>query len=59
METVKLTIDGIEVEVPKGASVFEAAMSSLDSAINALSSSAVMDIYKPFIRPGASEKHYL
>lgn len=41
------------------ASVFAAAMSSLDSAINALSSSAVMDIYRPFIRPNASEKHYL
>lgn len=41
------------------ASIFAAAMSSLDSAINALASSAVMDIYKPFIRPGASERHYL
>ncbi len=41
------------------ASVFAAAMSSLDSAINALSSSAIMDVYKPFIRPGATEKHYL
>ncbi len=41
------------------ASIFAAAMSSLDSAINALSSSAIMDIYRPFIRPGASEKHYL
>ncbi len=41
------------------ASIFAAAMSSLDSSINALSSSAVMDIYRPFIRPGRSEKHYL
>jgi len=41
------------------ASIFAAAMSSLDSAINALSSSAVMDIYKPFIRPGKSPRHYL
>ena len=41
------------------ASIFAAAMSSLDSAINALSSSAIMDIYKPYIRPDASEKHYL
>ena len=41
------------------ASIFAAAMSSLDSAINALSSSAVMDVYKPFIRPGASPAHYL
>jgi len=41
------------------ASIFAAAMSSLDSSINALASSAVMDIYRPFIRPGKSEKHYL
>ncbi|MDP8236436.1 MAG: sodium/solute symporter [Candidatus Erginobacter occultus] len=41
------------------ASIFAAAMSSLDSSINALSSSAVMDIYRPFIRPGKTEKHYL
>ncbi len=41
------------------ASIFAAAMSSLDSSINALSSSAVMDIYQPFIRPGKSQKHYL
>ena len=41
------------------ASIFAAAMSSLDSAINALASSAVMDIYRPFVRPGASESHYL
>jgi len=41
------------------ASIFAAAMSSLDSSINALASSAVMDIYRPFIRPGRSEKHYL
>lgn len=41
------------------AAVFAAAMSSLDSAITALSSSGVMDIYKPYIRPRASESHYL
>lgn len=41
------------------ASIFAAAMSSLDSAINALSSSAIMDIYRPFFRPNADEKHYL
>ena len=33
-----------------------AAMSSLDSALAALSSSAVIDIYKPLIGPNASEK---
>lgn len=41
------------------ASIFAAAMSSLDSSINALASSAIMDIYRPFVRPGRSEKHYL
>lgn len=41
------------------ASIFAAAMSSLDSAINALSSSTVMDIYKPFFKPRASEEHYV
>ena len=41
------------------AGIFSAAMSSLDSALNALSSSAVIDIYKPYFKPDASEKHYL
>lgn len=41
------------------AAVFAAAMSSLDSALNALSSSAVVDLYKAYIRPGASDRHYL
>lgn len=41
------------------AGVFAAAMSSLDSAMGALSSSVVIDLYKPLIRPDASERHYL
>ncbi len=41
------------------ASIFAAAMSSLDSAINALASSAVMDVYKPLFRKTAPEGHYL
>jgi SSS family transporter len=41
------------------AGVLAAAMSSTDSALGALSSSAVVDIYKPYIRKGASERHYL
>ncbi len=41
------------------AGVLAAAMSSTDSALGALSSSAVVDIYKPYIRKKASEKHYL
>ncbi|NQT84713.1 sodium/solute symporter [bacterium] len=39
--------------------VFAAAMSSLDSALNALSSSAITDIYKPYIKKDAPERHYL
>ena len=41
------------------AGVFAAAMSSLDSALGALSSSAVTDFYRPYIKPVASEAHYL
>lgn len=36
-----------------------AAMSSLDSTMAALSSSAVVDIYRPLFRPDRDEKHYL
>ncbi|OYD17325.1 hypothetical protein CH333_01265 [candidate division WOR-3 bacterium JGI_Cruoil_03_44_89] len=41
------------------AGALAAAMSSLDSALVALSSSAVVDIYKPHFKKHASEKHYL
>ena len=41
------------------AAVFAAAMSSLDSALSALSSSAVVDLYKAYIKPGAPDRHYL
>jgi SSS family solute:Na+ symporter len=41
------------------AGVLAAAMSSTDSALGALSSSAVVDIYKPYIKRNATEKHYL
>lgn len=34
-------------------------MASIDSPLSSLSSSFVMDIYRPLIRRGASEKHYL
>ncbi len=39
--------------------IFAAAMSSLSSALAALSSIAVNDFYKPYVRRGASEKHYV
>ncbi|UCG32704.1 MAG: sodium/solute symporter [Phycisphaerales bacterium] len=41
------------------AGVFAAGMSSLDSALGALSSSAVFDFYRPYFRREASETHYL
>lgn len=39
--------------------VFAAAMSSLDSALGALSSTAVTDFYRPYLNANASERHYL
>jgi Na+/proline symporter len=41
------------------AGIFAASMSSLDSSLAALSSSMVVDIYRPYIMPQASERHYL
>jgi SSS family solute:Na+ symporter len=39
--------------------IFAAAMSSLDSEITALSSATVMDFYRRFFRPDATDDHYL
>ncbi len=41
------------------AGVFAAAMSSLDSALGALSSSAVVDFYRPYFAPDREAGHYL
>lgn len=41
------------------AAIIAAGMANLSSALNALSSSSVMDFYRPWIRPGREEKHYL
>jgi SSS family transporter len=41
------------------AAIFAAAMGSLSSAIGALASTAVTDIYRPFVRAQRSEAHYL
>ncbi|TVP50171.1 MAG: sodium:solute symporter [Halomonas sp.] len=41
------------------AGVFAAAMSSLDSALNSLSAVTVRDFYSRYIKPGASDAHYL
>jgi SSS family transporter len=39
--------------------IFAAAMSSLDSEITALSSATIMDFYKRWLRPDATDSHYL
>ena len=39
--------------------IFAAAMSSLDSELTALSSATVIDFYRRYFRPGASDAHYL
>ncbi len=39
--------------------IFAAAMSSLDSEITALSSATIMDFYRRWFRPGATDAHYL
>jgi len=41
------------------AGVLAADMSSLDSTYSALSSSAITDIYKPYVKKSAPERHYL
>lgn len=41
------------------AAILAAGMANLSAALNALSSSSVVDFYKPFLRPGADERHYL
>ncbi len=41
------------------AAVFAAAMSTLSSAIGALTSTATIDVYKRYLRPARDERHYL
>ena len=52
-------------EMPRGisglviAAVFAAAMSTLSSSLNSLASSTLNDFYRPYLAPGAPEKHYI
>jgi SSS family transporter len=52
-------------ELPHGisglviAAIFAAAMSNLSGSLNSLSSTTVLDFYKPLVNPRASEDHYL
>ncbi len=52
-------------EVPAGvagiviSAVLAAAMSSLDSGINAISTVSVVDLMKPYLAPGRDDKYYL
>ncbi|HSC77405.1 MAG TPA: sodium/solute symporter, partial [Candidatus Acidoferrales bacterium] len=39
--------------------VLAAGMSSLDSALNSMSACTMRDIYQPYVRPNAGERHYL
>lgn len=41
------------------AAIVAAGMANLSAALNALSSSSVMDFYRPWVRPGRDEKHYM
>lgn len=41
------------------AAIFAAAMSSIDSVLNSLSGSTVIDIYRRWIKPGCDERHAL
>ena len=41
------------------AAILAAAMANLSAAFNSLASSSVVDFYKPLVRPGADEQHYL
>jgi solute:Na+ symporter, SSS family len=41
------------------AAIVAAGMANLSSALNALSSSSVMDFYRPWVRPGQEENHYM
>lgn len=63
-DTRQIFLSFILGEMPAGvrglmiAGLFAAAMSSLDSALNAMSTTAVCDFYKP-LRPGRADRHYL
>ncbi len=41
------------------AAMFAAVMSSIDSAFNALAATTVQDVYARYVRPRASDRHYL
>ena len=55
----------VVTQLPRGlaglltAAIIAAGMANLSAALNALASSSVVDFYKPFVRPGAEEKHYM
>ena len=55
----------VVTQLPRGlaglltAAIIAAAMANLSAAFNSLASSSVVDFYKPFFRPGASDQHYL
>lgn len=55
----------VALHLPEGiaglvlAAILAASMSNLSAALNALSSSTIVDFYRPWFAPGHSERHYL
>ncbi len=55
----------VVTQLPRGlaglliAAIIAAGMANLSAALNSLASSSVVDFYKPFVRPGGEEKHYM
>jgi solute:Na+ symporter, SSS family len=41
------------------AAIFAAAMSAIGAELNALSTASLIDVYKRWVRPGATDRHYL
>ncbi len=54
LQTLPVGVRGLII-----AAIFATAMSSLDSAISALSTTAVRSIWQPYIKPGRKDSHYL
>jgi SSS family transporter len=55
----------VVTQLPRGlaglliAAIVSAAMANLSAALNSLASSSVVDFYRPFVKPNATEEHYM
>jgi SSS family transporter len=54
IQTLPVGVKGLII-----AAIFATAMSSLDSAISALSTTAVRSVWEPYVMPGRKDSHYL